>query len=127
MEVHRTLGHGFLEPVYQAALECEFASKGIPYQREVSLPVYYKGTPLPCYYRADFILHETVIVETKATSELTAHDEAQVINYMKATGLTRSLLINFGAHSLQYKRLVFNLRESAQSADSDSFKSEIKL
>ena len=123
MEVHRTLGYGFLEAVYQEALECEFVEQGIPYKREVDLPVFYKGKPLRCSYRADFICHETILVETKAISQLTSVDEAQAINYMKATNLSRSLLINFGARSLQHKRLVFNLRESAKSADH----SEIEL
>ena len=80
MEVHRTLGHGFLEAVYQEALESEFVNKGIPYKREVDLPVYYKGKQLRCGYRADFICHESILVEAKAISQLTGVDEAQAIN-----------------------------------------------
>jgi GxxExxY protein len=79
--------------------------------------VFYKGHQLHCRYRADFVCHESVLVETKAINQITGVDEAQVINYMKATGITRALLLNFGARSLEFKRLVFNLRESAQSAD----------
>jgi GxxExxY protein len=117
MEVHRQLGHGFLEAVYQEALALELAARSIPFQREVPLPVSYKGQRLACTYRADFVCFERVIVETKAIGQLTGTDEAQLINELKATGLNRGLLINFGAPSLDYKRFVFNLRESAQSAE----------
>jgi len=117
MEVHRQLGHGFLEAVYQEALALELAEHDIPFQREVPLPISYKGRRLQCSYRADFVCFEEVVVELKAISQLTGADEAQAINELKATGLHRALLINFGAPSLEYKRLVFNLRESAKSAD----------
>jgi GxxExxY protein len=117
MEVHRQLGHGFLEAVYHEALTIELAARGVPFQREVELPVFYKSQSLRCGYRADFICFETVLVELKALARLSTIEEAQVLNYLKSTGLHRSLLINFGAPSLEYKRLVFNLRESAQSAD----------
>jgi GxxExxY protein len=117
MEVHKHLGHGFLEAVYQEALTFELAARGIPYNREVTLPVKYKNHFLQCSYRADFVCFETIILELKAISQLTGADEAQTINALKATGLERALLINFGAPSLDYERLVFNLRESAQFAD----------
>lgn len=117
MEVHRQLGHGFLEAVYQEALALEMTAREIPFQREVPLPVTYKGHRLACSYRADFLCHETIIVETKAISQLTGADEAQLINELKATGLQRGLLINFGVPSMEYKRFVFNLRESAKSAE----------
>lgn len=117
MEVHRELGHFFLEAVYQEALAIELAGRKIPFQREVPLAVKYKGQKLACSYRADFLCYENVLVELKAISELTGVDEAQVINEMKATGMQRALLFNFGAPSLEYKRRVFNLRESAQSAE----------
>jgi len=119
MEVHRQLGHGFLEAVYQEALAIEFAARSIPFQREVDIPVTYKGTRLACGYRADFFCYETLVVELKALGLLSNIEQAQVINYLKATGCERGLLLNFGASSLQYKRLVFseNPRKSAQSAD----------
>ena len=119
MEVHRILGHGFLEAVYQEALAKELAGRGIPFAREVSLPVYYKGAKLECSYKADFVCFNEVIVELKALGKLTGIEEAQILNYLKATGFQIGLLVNFGAPSLEYKRFVFSqgLRESAQSAD----------
>ena len=118
--VHRELGCGFLEAVYQDALEKEFQYQDIPYAREVKLPVYYRGEQLNSYYQADFICFDSVIVELKALQHLSGTEEAQVINYLKASHLHRALLLNFGSKSLQHKRLVFNLRESAQSADRKS-------
>jgi GxxExxY protein len=121
MAVHRELGFGFLEAVYQCALALEFQDRGVAFKAEVALPVRYKGRLLTCGYRADFVCFENFLVETKAISELTRADHAQLINELKATRLERGLLLNFGAPSLQFKRLVLtnaeNLRKSAQSAD----------
>ena len=110
MTVHNELGHGFLEVIYQEALEHEFHLQSIPYSKEKKLPVYYKKQKLKTYYLPDFICNDSVIVEIKALQKLSGHDESQLINYLKASGLNRGLLINFGAKQLQYKRLVFNLR-----------------
>ena len=112
MAVHRELGHGFLESVYQAALVREFQMRRIPFEREKCLPVFYRGERI-AEYKADFVCYEQIIVELKALQKLTGVEEAQVINYLKATGLNRGLLLNFGAPSLQHKRLVLNLRKSA--------------
>ena len=116
MEVHRQLGPGFLEAVYQEALAIEFAIRGIPFVAQVELPVFYKGHRLKCYYRADFLCYDSVIVEIKALQTLSGADEAQGINYLKATEHERGLLVNFGSPSLQYKRLILsNSRKQAQS------------
>lgn len=121
MEVHRELGNGFLELVYQTALALEFQERGIRYKAEVALPIRYKGKLLTCAYRADFVCFENFIVETKAISKLTSSDDAQLLNELKATGYERGLLLNFGSRSLEYKRVVRtlpeNLRQSAKSAD----------
>ena len=118
MEVHRQLGHGFLEGVYHEALEVELEERGIPFEHEARFTVTYKQRPLSCLYKADLVCFGSVLVEVKALDRLTNVERAQVINYLKVTGLSRALLINFGAPSLQYERLVFNhLRQSAKSAD----------
>jgi GxxExxY protein len=108
MAVHGELGHGFLEPVYQAALEREFRLQGIPFQREVGIPVSYKGNPLDVSYRADFVCFRNIIVELKALQKLSTVEESKVLNYLKATGLKRGLLMNFGAPSLQHKRFILS-------------------
>jgi GxxExxY protein len=120
MQVHRELGHGFLEAVYQESLAREFARQSIPFEREKDLPVYYRGERLAVGYRADFACFGQIIVEIKALATLSGTEESQVINYLKASGYHRGLLLNFGTRSLQYKRLVFNLRKSPQSADDNS-------
>lgn len=121
MEVHRELGRGFLELVYQTARSLEFQERGIPFKAEVALPVRYKGKLLTCGYRADFVCFENFLVEIKAITKLTTADDAQLLNELKATAYQRGLLLNFGSRSLEVKRLVRtlpeNLRQSAKSAD----------
>jgi len=109
MNVHRALGCGFLEAVYQDALEEEFKFQNILYSREVKLPVYYRNKALKSFYKADFICFNSVIVELKALQQLSGTEESQVINYLKASRLKKSLLINFGTKSLEHKRFVYNL------------------
>ncbi|WP_202976770.1 GxxExxY protein [Candidatus Oscillochloris fontis] len=113
MAVHRELGHGFLESVYQEALEIELTKQGIPFLREVSIPIYYKETLLKTTYRPDFICFDAVIVELKAIDTLSSKEEAQLLNYLKATKKQRGLLLNFGNKSLQHKRMVLNLNETS--------------
>jgi GxxExxY protein len=129
MEVHRQLGAGFLEAVYQEALEYEFIERKIPYKRESELPIFYKGRKMQKKYIADFVCYDKIIVELKALSALTTEHDAQVLNYLKATNMKLGLLINFGKPSLEFKRLIrerpqitqidtnYNLRKSAKSAD----------
>lgn len=113
MEVHRQLGPGFLEAVYQEALAIELADRVVSFKPQRELPVFYKGRKLHCFYKADFVCFETVIVEIKALKSLTNTELAQVLNYLKATGLDRALLLNFGGPSLEFKRLVFSPSRNA--------------
>jgi GxxExxY protein len=108
MEVHRQLGPGFLEAVYQEAMAIELADRAIPFVREAELPVFYKGQRLNCTYRADFVCYESVITELKALKALTGVETSQILNYLKATRLERGLLLNFGCQSLEFKRLIFS-------------------
>ncbi len=104
MEVHKQLGPGFLEAVYQEALAVEMELQEIPFSREVMLPVHYKNRQLAVGYRADFLCFEDVVVELKALRKLSTIEEAQILNYLKATGFAIGVLINFGSRSLEYKR-----------------------
>lgn len=107
LEVHRVLGCGFLEAVYQEALAKEFMLRGIPFKREPELSIDYKGEQLNAKYKSDFICYEDIIVELKALDNISGKEKAQVINYLKASKFLRSLLINFGAMRLQYERIIF--------------------
>ena len=105
--VYNELGPGFLESVYQEALEREFVKRGIPYEREKELTIYYKGEALQQTYRADFVCYENIIVELKAVSELVDSHRSQVYNYLKVTGCRLGLLLNFGHNErLEYERIV---------------------
>ena len=105
MEVHNELGNGFLEPVYQEALEEEFKIQGIPYVREKLLPVMYKGKQLKKEYYADFVCYDDIIVELKAVSVLSKPHKAQVLNYINAANKEIGLLINFGETKLKWERI----------------------
>jgi len=106
MEVHRVLGCGFLEPVYQKALAVEFSKRRIAYRSETSFPVFYKEVELNVPYRPDFICFDNVVVELKALARISGIEQSQVINYLKVTGYEIGLLLNFGARSLEYRRFV---------------------
>ena len=116
MEVHKQLGCGFLEPVYQEAMAIELSKRNVRFRREVRLPIHYKGQLLATVYCADFICFDSVIIELKALTHMSGTEEAQVINYLKATGCEVGLLLNFGLRSLQHRRFV--LSQSASSASS---------
>jgi len=104
--VHRELGCGFLEAVYQEALEREFVSQQIPCKSKPMIEILYKGKILGKTYQPDFICFDEVIVEIKAITHLSGIEEAQLINYLKATKCKVGLLINFGTKSLEHKRFV---------------------
>jgi len=107
MEVHKELGCGFLEAVYQEALEREFKAQQIPFEAQPIIRIFYKGQVMDKTYQPDFVCHGEVIVEIKAISVLSGSEEAQLINYLKATGMKVGLLINFGTKSLEYRRFVY--------------------
>ena len=104
--VHNELGCGFLERVYQDALEVEFRLRNIPYEREKSIQIVYKGEPLGEPYRADFVCYGKVIVELKSVYEILDVHRAQIINYLKATKMRLGFLVNFGEESLNIERIV---------------------
>ena len=106
MAVHAELGCGFLENVYQCAMQSELRRQAVPSQPQVRIAVTYKGEMLDCYYCADFICFKGIIVEIKALNSISSIERAQVLNYLKATGYHRALLINFGSTSLEFERIV---------------------
>jgi len=112
MEVHRELGCGFLEAIYQEALEKEFIRRKIPYQKEVKISLVYKGEALEKYYYADFICYDEIILELKAIACFESVHISQVVNYLNVTDLYVGLLVNFGQTSLQQKRIFNSLKNS---------------
>jgi GxxExxY protein len=106
MKVHRALGPGFLEAVYEEVVEKEFIVQNIPYKRQVKLDLYYEGVQLKKYYRADFVCYDSIIVELKAVTQIPSVFYAQLQNYLKCTNMELGMLINFGTPSLTYKRIV---------------------
>lgn len=106
MEVHKELGNGYLEGVYQEALWLEMDKANIPFEEQKELKIKYKGNFLDKKYIADFICYNSVIVAIKALNKLTTEHESQLLNYLKTTGIKVGRLINFGSKSLEYKRMV---------------------
>ena len=105
-EVHRNLGHGFLEKVYVSALLKELSELGVRAVVEAPIEVKYKGETIGVYF-ADILVNDSVICEIKAVRQLLPEHEAQLLHYLKATGIRVGLLLNFGASSVQVKRMVF--------------------
>lgn len=106
MEVHRVLGPGYLEAVYQEALEIEFDLRGIPYESQPQIFVDYKGHRLKKYYQPDFLVFGRVVLEIKAQVALARIDEAIILNSLKCSKREVGLLINFGEPSLNWRRFV---------------------
>jgi GxxExxY protein len=107
MEVHKELGMGFKEAVYKDALELEFDAGQIPFRREKSYIIRYKGKILPRKYFADFVVFNSIILEAKATPLIINPFVYQTINYLKASGIKPGIIVNFGSKSLTCKRVVF--------------------
>jgi GxxExxY protein len=107
IEVHRELGSGFLEAVYQEALEIELEKRGISFEPRKELVISYKNRQLKKAYEADLVCFEKIIIELKALDKLSGKEEAQVLNYLKASGLRVGLLVNFGSHGrLEWQRYI---------------------
>ena len=114
MEVHRTLGNGFQEVVYQRSLAVEMEKEGLVFARELEVPLFYKGVDVGSR-RVDFLVGEAVLVELKALHELTPNHYAQIINYLEAYQLEVGLLINFGERSLRFKRFIKSQHSNQQT------------
>jgi len=106
-EVYKTMGCGFLEPVYQECLEIEFADRGIPFESQKELDLEYKGKRLKQRYVPDFVCYEKIVVELKALDKITSEHKAQLLNYLHASDMRLGLLVNFGHHpKLEWKRMI---------------------
>ena len=115
IEVHRELGHGFLESVYEECIEIESNRRKIPYGTQVKIPVHYKGKKLKKEFVADYIGFAKIIAEFKCIPKLTKVEEAQILNYLKATGMKVGLLINFGSEGkLEWRRFVLTNKPRIQ-------------
>ena len=115
MEVYNQLGPGFGEAIYQEAMEIEVESRKIPNNPQQDIFIVYKGRTLRNFFKPDLICYEKIIVELKALDHLTSREEAQLLNYLKATGLPVGLLINFGhENDLEWKRLAFTGQKSTR-------------
>src|SRR5438067_9013050 len=105
-EVHKHLGYGFLEKVYQRAMKVELEARGLKAEIEAEIRVFYKGVEVGLY-RGDILVENRVLVELKVAADYCPADEPQLLNELKATGIKVGLLINFGRHKVGFKRLVF--------------------
>ncbi|MEW6285622.1 MAG: GxxExxY protein [Chloroflexota bacterium] len=116
MEVYNQLGAGFSEAIYQDAMEIELTSRKIPNVPQQDVFVFYKGQKLKNFFKPDFMCYEKIVVELKALDQLTSREEAQILNYLRATGLPVGLLINFGREKdLEWKRMVLTPAKPAQT------------
>lgn len=108
MIVHKELGGGFVESVYQEAFGIELLENNIPFEKEVKLQIHYKGNMLSKYFVADFVCYSDILVELKSSAAISDEHYAQVINYLKATKKPLGLLLNFGPKSLEFKRIILD-------------------
>jgi GxxExxY protein len=107
MDVYYTMGLGFLEPVYQEALAIEFSSRGIPFEREKKLELFYKGAKLNKTYSPDFVCYDNIVVELKVIPRITGIEASQLINYLKVMRKRLGIIANFGSEkTLEWKRYV---------------------
>ena len=118
MDVHRELGCGFLEQVYHEPFSIELTARSEPFSREVRLPISYKGQLMAVGYRVDFVCYGAIVVELKALPAIGAIEISQAINYLRAAKLSRGLVLNFGARSLQYRRVVWGFDDGRRTVPS---------
>ena len=112
IEVHRQLGPGMLESAYEACLECELLARGHVVERQKPLPIVYKGVPIDCAYRMDMVVDEQVLVELQAVEQLLPIHQAQILSYLRLSGLPLGLLINFNGATLRQGVRRFRLFQS---------------
>ncbi len=112
IHVHKVLGNGFLESVYQEALEKEMKKLMIPFERQKRLHILFDGEPLEKFFVADFVCYHSIILEIKSSDFINKESSNQVINYLKATALPVGLLVNFGGSSLRWKRFINTPKQS---------------
>ena len=110
MEVHKKLGAGFLESVYSEALEIEFRKRNIPFEKEKKLPVYYGDELMKKFFKADFVCYDKIIVEIKSAKIIIEAHKQQTLNNIKSTKFQLGLLVNFGASSLDYRRVINTIK-----------------
>jgi GxxExxY protein len=108
MDVHDNLGKGYLEVIYQDALEREFRENSIIFEREREFPIIYKGKPLPRHYKVDFVVYSNVLIEVKAQPSINVADVKQTLNYLACSKLQVGLILNFGEPSLTFKRVILS-------------------
>jgi GxxExxY protein len=112
-ETHKELGSGFLESVYQEALEYELRMREIPFVSQPNLQIKYKDLVLSRMFKADLVAYDKIIIEIKAIDKLSSIDDAQILNYLKATQIRLGLLLNFGSAKLEWRRRVLSNRPLA--------------
>jgi GxxExxY protein len=117
-EVYKQLGSGFLEAVYQEALEYQLNKEGIPFEAQKTIQIYYDGLPLRQFYKADIICFDKILIELKSVSTITNEHKAQLFNYLKATKLELGLLVNFGSYpKVEIQRMIYQTAKNTKGRE----------
>jgi GxxExxY protein len=119
-EVYKQLGNGFLEAVYQEAMEYQLTKNGVPFESQKLIQIYYDGNVLRQFYKADIICYDKILLELKAVKAITNEHKAQLINYLKATRIKLGLLVNFGSYpKVEIQRIIYEIRDNIQGEKKD--------